>query len=329
MDQHESIANLEARGMADSNGSMAGKICLVTGATAGIGEVTARELARREAVVVIVGRSQERCEATVQAIRHQTGNPSVEFLVADLSSQAEIRRLAREFLERHSRLHVLVNNAGALFVHRRDSVDGIEMTLALNHLAYFLLTDLLLDTLRASTPARIVNVSSGAHKLVQEFDFEDPQARTRRSGFWGYGGSGFASLLFTLFKPMHHPAFLQYSQTKLANLLFTYELARRLEGTGVTANALHPGFVASRFTAGNGVFGWFIRRWAGLFAISVEEGAKTPIYLATSPEVEGVTGRYFVKQKEVPSSAASRDEATASRLWKLSEELTGGSSKSP
>src|SRR5262245_55083634 len=165
--------------MAGKDQSMSGKTCLVTGATAGIGEVTARELARRGACVVIVGRSQERCEATVAAIRRETGNPSVEFLVADLSSQAEIRRLAREFLGRHRRLHVLVNNAGALFDQRRESADGIEMTLALNHLAYFLLTNLLLDTLKASAPARIVNVSSHAHEMVREFDFDDPQARSR------------------------------------------------------------------------------------------------------------------------------------------------------
>jgi NAD(P)-dependent dehydrogenase (short-subunit alcohol dehydrogenase family) len=302
--------------------SMAGKTCLVTGATAGIGAVTARELARRGATVVIVGRSQERCQATAQAIRSQTGNPSVEFLRADLSSQAEIRRLVQEFLQRQSRLHVLVNNAGAMFAQRRESVDGIEMTLALNHLAYFLLTNLLLDTIRASSPARIVNVSSRAHEDVKGLDFEDLQARTHARRFWGYGESTLSSLLFTLFAPTRHPGFRQYARSKLANLLFTYELARRLDGTGVTANALHPGFVASNFSARNGVYGWFIRRWAGLFAISVEEGAKTPIYLATSPEVEGVTGQYFVRQKAVASSLASRDEAAARRLWQLSEELT-------
>jgi NAD(P)-dependent dehydrogenase (short-subunit alcohol dehydrogenase family) len=309
--------------MAGSDESMAGKTCLVTGATAGIGEVTARELARRGAAVVLVGRSQERCAAKAEAIRRETGNPSVEFLRADLSSQAEVRRLAGEFRERHRRLDVLVNNAGALFARRRESVHGIEMTLALNHLAYFLLTNLLLDTLKASAPARVVNVSSDAHQIVRGFDFDDPQAKARR-GLRAYGQSKLPGLLCTLFAPWAHPAFVRYAESKLANLLFTYELARRLEGTGITANALHPGFVASNFTAGNGVYGWFIRRWAGLLAISVEEGAKTPIYLATSPEVEGVSCRYFVRQKAVPSSAASRDEESARRLWRLSEELTGG-----
>jgi len=309
--------------MAGQNTSMSGKTCLVTGATAGIGEVTARELARHGACVVLVGRSQERGEATAEAIRLETGNPSVEFLVADLSSQAEIRRLAREFLERYPRLDVLVNIAGALFAQRRESVDGIEMTMALNHLAYFLLTNLLLETLKASAPARIVNVSSRAHEDVKGLDFVDLQARTRARRFRGYGESKFASLLFTLLAPTRHPGFLQYARSKLANLLFTYELARRLEGTGVTANTLHPGFVASRFMTGNGALGWFMRRWAGLFAVSAEEGAKTSVYLATSAEVEGVTGKYFTKQKAVASSQASRDKAAARRLWQLSEELTG------
>src|SRR5262245_45930010 len=169
--------------MAGPDTSMGGKTCLVTGATAGIGEVTARELLRRGATVVIVGRSRERCEATAESIRQKTGNPSVEHLVADLSSQAEVRRLARDFREWHARLDVLVNNAGALFAQRRESVDGIEMTLALNHLAYFLLTDLLLDTLKASAPARIVNVSSRAHETAGGLDFDDLQARRLR----GYG----------------------------------------------------------------------------------------------------------------------------------------------
>ena len=302
---------------------MAGKTCLVTGATAGIGAVTARELAKRGADVVVVGRSQDRGRATVEAIRRATGNDSIEFLVADLSSQAEVRRLAQDFLNRHDRLHVLVNNAGAMFALRRESVDGVEMTLALNHLAYFLLTNLLLDTLKASGPARIINVSSGAHKDVKEFDFDDPQALTGVGGRRPYPKSEFTSLLYSLAMPWAHPAFMQYAQTKCANLLFTYELARRLDGTGVTANALHPGFVASRFSDGNGAFGWFIRRWASLWAISPEEGAKTPVYLATSPEVDGISGRYFVKEKPVPSSATSRDPAAAIRLWQVSEQLTG------
>ena len=310
--------------MTDPDTSMGDKTCLVTGATAGIGAVTARELARRGARVVIVGRNRERYAATTEAIRRDTGNSSVEFLVADLSSQAEIRRLAGEFQGRHQRLDVLVNNAGALFAQRRESVDGNEMTLALNHLAYFLLTNLLLDTLKASAPARVVNVSSRAHMDVPALDFKDLQARAGARTFWGYGESRIAGLLYSLFLPARHPAFLQYARSKLANLLFTYELARRLAGTGVTANALHPGFVASQFMAGNGALGWFMRRWAGLFGISAEKGAQTSVYLATSPEMEGVTGKYFTRRKEAVSSPASLDEAAARRLWQISEELTSG-----
>jgi retinol dehydrogenase 12 len=309
--------------MAGHEASMDGKTCLVTGATAGIGEVTARELARLGACVVIVGRSRQRCEATTEAIRRQTGNPSVDFLVADLSSQAEVRRVAQEFLDRHRRLDVLVNNAGALFASRRESANGIEMTMALNHLAYFLLTDLLLDALKAAAPSRIVNISSRAHEDIKALDLDDLQARAGAKSFWGYGDSRLAGLLYTLFMPTRHPGFLQYARSKLANLLFTFERARRLEGAGVTANALHPGFVASSFIAGNGALGWFLRRWASLFAVGIEEGADTSVYLASSPEVEGVTGRYFVKRRAVPSSPASMDEEAARRLRRLSEELTG------
>src|SRR5262245_49989506 len=198
--------------MTGQDTSMSGKICLVTGATAGIGEVTARELARRGAHVVLVGRSRERCEATVTTILRETSSPSVEFLVADLSVQAEVRRLAHEFLARHHRLDVLVNNAGAMFDLRRESVDGIEMTLALNHLAYFLLTQLLLETLKASAPARVVNVSSRAHEDVGPLDLDDLQAPAGARSFWGYGQSRFASLLYTLLLPMRHPGFRQYAR---------------------------------------------------------------------------------------------------------------------
>jgi NAD(P)-dependent dehydrogenase (short-subunit alcohol dehydrogenase family) len=295
-----------------------GTICLITGATAGIGFVTAREIARLGATVVMVGRSGERGVAAVDAIRRETGNDSVEFLRADLSTQAEVRRLAREFLERHQRLHVLVNNAGALFALRRESADGIEMTFALNHMAYYLLTTLLLDTLKASAPARIINVSSHSHESIKAFDFDDPQARLRR-----YGQSELVSGAYTFFMPWAHPGYVQYAQSKLANLLFTYELAQRLAGTGVTVNALHPGFVATNFTAGNGSYGLFMRFWSRLLGITPERGAETAIYLASSPEVEGVTGRYFVKEKQVDSSPASHDVEAMQRLWRLSEELTG------
>jgi retinol dehydrogenase 12 len=307
--------------MPETAGSMGGKTCLVTGATAGIGAVTARELARLGATVILVGRDQGRGESTVEKIRRETDNPNVEFQRADLSSQREIRRLAREFLEKHDCLHVLVNNAGAFFAHRRESADGIEMTLALNHIAPFLLTSLVVDRLKASAPARVVNVSSDEHEAVSSFNFDDPQAATSR-GTGAYGQSELKSLLFTLFLPMRHPGLVRYGETKLANLLFTFELARRLEGTAVTANALHPGLVASQFSEGNGVFGWFMRRWMPLLGKSPEVGADTSIFLACSPEVENVSGRYFVKRTPVPSSPASLDVESARRLWELSEELT-------
>lgn len=309
--------------------SLKGQVCIVTGATSGIGAVTARELARLGALVVVVGRDQERCASTIQSIERETGNREVEFLQADLSSQAEVRRLAREFRARHSRLDVLVNNAGALFALRRESVDGIEMTFALNHLAPFLLTNLLLDMLEESAPARIINVASDAHRDVAAFDFEDPQAKSRSNGRRRYPESEGASLLYSLAMPWRHPGFVQYARSKLANLLFTYDLVARLEGTGVTANALHPGFVSTNFSAGNGTYGWLMRRWSRMFGIRTEEGAKTLVFLAASPEVAEITGGYFVKQRRVPSSPASQDRAAARRLWLLSEELTESRNRLP
>jgi NAD(P)-dependent dehydrogenase (short-subunit alcohol dehydrogenase family) len=309
--------------MATPDNSMAGKVCLVTGATAGIGRMTAQEIARRGGAVVIVGRNEGRCAATVQMIRKETSNKAVDFLIADMSSQAEIRRLAREFAERHDRLHVLVNNAGGLFSNYRKSVDGIELTFALNHLGYFLLTHLLLDLLKASAPARIVNVASGAHFWVREFDFDSFVPEGRKRGVRAFRASRLGNWLCSVFAPWKHPGLWRYSQTKLANLLFTYELARRLEGTSVTANALNPGLVASNLMSGNGLFGWIMRRYTAFYGGTVAQGAKTPIYLATSPEVEGVTGQYFDKRKPAPSTRWARDVAAAQRLWQLSEQLTG------
>jgi NAD(P)-dependent dehydrogenase (short-subunit alcohol dehydrogenase family) len=277
--------------------SMSGKVCLVTGATSGIGLVTARELARRGARVVLVGRNPVRTEAAVAQIRAEAGGPDVESLLADLSSQEQIRDLARRFRERHPRLDVLVNNAGGMWLRRERTADGLEMTFAVNHLAYFLLTHLLLDALRAGAPARVVNVSSEAHRKAA-IDFDDLQGERSYSGW------------------------RQYCRTKLMNLLFTYALARRLGGSGVTANALHPGWVATGFAGNNG---WRGRLWqaaANLFAIRPEEGARTVVYLAASPEVAGVTGKYFVRERAVPSSPASYDEAAGERLWQVSLGLT-------
>jgi len=276
--------------------SMQGKICLVTGSSTGIGKVTARELARMGATVVMVCRNRARGEAAQAEIKAASGSERVDLIVADLSSLAEVRRAAEEFKQRYTQLHVLIHNAGGVNYVRKMTSDGLEATFAANYLAPFLLTELLLDILKASAPARIINVSSTAH-LRGKIDFDDLQGEKKYS------------------------VWKAYCQAKLALILFTYELARQLQGTGVTVNALHPGVVASDFGRGfNGFlrFGW---KLASRFMISVEQGARTTLYLATSPEVEGVSGKYFVNSKERKSSSLSYNEALRQRLWKVSEEL--------
>jgi NAD(P)-dependent dehydrogenase (short-subunit alcohol dehydrogenase family) len=284
--------------MANSANSMHGKVCMVTGATSGVGLVTAQALARQGATLIVVGRNPERGAATVSRIQHETGNSAVELISADLSAQAQVRRLASEVQRRFTRLDVLINNAGALFLRRQLSPDGLEMTFALNHLAYFLLTNLLLDHLKASPAARIVNVSSEAHRGAR-LDFADLQGQHRYRGWRAY------------------------ARSKLANILFTYALARRLEGTSVVANALHPGFVATNFGRNNRGITAILWRILQLAAISPEEGAQTIIHLASSAAVKDITGAYFVKKKAVRSSEVSYDRAAADRLWQVSAELTG------
>lgn len=280
---------------------MSETICMVTGATSGLGKVTARALAEQGATVIVVGRSLSRAEATVTRIVEQTGNARVTYFLADLSSQSDIRRLAAQLERRYGRLHVLVNNAGAAFGRRQESVDGIEMTLALNHLGYFLLTDLLLPALKAAAPSRIINVASAAH-AGSVISFDDLQGRQKYNRFKAYG------------------------QSKLANILFTYELARRLEGTGVTVNAVHPGLVATNFGLNNRGILRLARRLVNMtIALDAEKGAESIIALATSPEYDGVTGRYFVKGQAAASSQASYDQATARRLWTISANLTARS----
>ncbi|HEX9131008.1 MAG TPA: SDR family oxidoreductase [Ktedonobacteraceae bacterium] len=273
-----------------------GKICLVTGSTSGIGKVTARELANRGATVVLVSRSRAKGVATQAEIKQATGNQHVELLVADLSLLQDVRRLAAEFQQTHSHLHLLVNNAGGAYPTRTLTSEGFETTLAVNYLAPFLLTELLLDTLKASAPARIVNVSSAQHATAS-IEFDNLQ-----------GEKKYANLR-------------NYSQAKLALLLWTYELARRLEGTGVTVNALHPGVVASNFAAGMiGPAAWSLKLLKP-FLLTVEKGAQTTLYVATSPQVEGVTGKYFVKSQEKQSSSLSYDQTVGSRLWEKTEQL--------
>ena len=283
---------------------MVGKTCLVTGATAGIGQRIALELAHTGANVVLAGRNPDKCAATADYIREESRNPNVEYLVADLSSQDQVRRLAAEFKQQHQRLDVLVNNAGAMYLRRKNSVDGIEMTFALNHLSYFLLTNLLLDILTASAPARVVNVASGAHKGAW-LNLEDAH------------------------DPRRYIGFRAYSRSKLCNILFTYELDRRLKGTGVTANALHPGLVATNFLSDNGSFGRFLNFFLRIRGISIAAGAMTPVYAASSPEMEGVSGRYLVKKQAVRSSQRSYDESLAADLWELSTNLTRIPSAAP
>ena len=279
-----------------------GKICLVTGSTSGIGKVTARELANRGATVVLVSRSRAKGEATQAAIKQATGNQDVELLVADLSVLEDVRRLATEFQQTHSHLHLLVNNAGGAYPRRTLTSDGFEATLAVNYLAPFLLTELLLDILKASAPARIVNVSSATHANVS-IEFDNLQ-----------GEKKYANLR-------------NYSQAKLALLLWTYELARRLEGTGVSVNALHPGVTASNFADGmNGPAAWMMKLGKP-FLLTVEQGAQTTLYLATSSQVEGVTGKYFVKSQEKQSSSRSYDQTVGLRLWEVTEQLVARSAQ--
>ena len=282
--------------MAEANAR--GRTCLVTGATSGIGEATALGLAERGFRVVLAARSVERGERTRADIVARTGNDDVHVLLGDLARQSDVRALAAQVRRDHPDLSVLVNNAGVVLLSRETSPDGIEMMLAVNHLATFLLTHLLLDVLERNAPARIVNVASEAHRFGT-LDLDDLQSERRYRAMRGYGA------------------------TKLANLLFTFELARRLEGRSVTANCLHPGAVSTRLGVNNGWFGRVVTGALSPFFLSPQRGAETSIYLATAQDVDGVSGRYFVKRRERDPSATSRDTALAAKLWDASCELTG------
>ena len=278
---------------------MAGKTVLITGATGGIGKATAVGLARLGARVGITGRDLARAEAVAADIRAAADNPVVDAFAADMSSQAEVRRLAREVLDAYPRLDVLVNNVGGFWTHRHVTADGLEHTFALNHLAPFLLTLLLLDRLEASAPARIVTVASGAHTLGR-LDFDDLQALQKYSGQRAYNAS------------------------KLANVMFTYELARRLQGSRVTATVLHPGVVRTAFGAEDqSVFFRLMLPLMRPFMKTTAEGAATSIYLASSAQAAGVTGQYFANSKPKKSSKSSYDSAASRRLWQVSTDLVG------
>lgn len=280
---------------------MTGRSVIVTGGNSGIGFETAAALADAGARVVITARDPGRGEKALDCLnaRHPAG--SVELSVFDLASLRSVRDGAEDLLKRLDHIDVLVNNAGVMLSDRRQSDDGMEMTFQVNHLGHFLLTLLLLDRIKASAPARIVNVSSTAHQGARSMGFDDLQATG------GYRGMSV------------------YSRSKLANILFTTELARRLEGTGVTANSLHPGTVRTGW-AGEGDTSGLMSLGMSMvrpFFMSPEKGAQTSIYLASSPEVEGVTGRYFVRCRPRTPSKAARDEAAARRLWDVSEQLAG------
>lgn len=284
--------------MENVNSGMGGKVVLITGGTSGIGKAAATALAGMGATVVITGRNEERGKRALQEIREESGNDGVGLILADLTVQDEVRRLAEELRERHNQLEVLVNNAGLVLSERTETPDGIETQLAINHLAPFLLTNLLLDLLKESAPSRIVTVSSDAHRWAK-IDLDDLQSRKRYRGMQVYG------------------------KTKLANIMFTYELAERLEGTGVTANCMHPGGVNTNFGNNQGGPMNLLFRLFKPFMRSPEQGADTLIYLASSPEVEGMTGKYLADRKVKAASDAAYDETTRKRLWEASEELTG------
>ena len=278
--------------------TMTGRTVLVTGGTGGIGKATAAGLAALGARVAITGRDRGRADEAAADIR-AAGGPAVDVFVADMSSQAEVRRLAAEVLAGLPRLDVLVNNVGGYWNTRRVTADGLDHTFALNHLAPFLLTNLLLDRLRQNAPTRVVTVSSGAQAMGR-IDFADLQGERAYSG----------------------PR--AYNQSKLANVLFTYELARRLEGSGVTANVLHPGVVRTAFGAEDpGTVQRLFVPLARMFMKTPDQGATTSIHLASAPELEQVSGRYFVNSRPRRSSPRSYDDAVAARLWDVSCALTG------
>ncbi len=276
--------------------NMNGKVCLVTGATDGIGKVSARVLAELGAKVIIVGRNPEKSAIVLAELRSISGNENIDLLMADLAVMQEVRDLAEQVISRYDRLDVLLNNAGGYFTKHEITSDGLEMTFALNHMSYFLLTNKLMELLKYSAPARIVNVSSDAYYGV-DMDFENLNGE------------------------QEYKAWKAYQKSKLANVLFTYELLKKVPGN-ITVNCLHPGFVATNFGHNNGgFFGPVLKIAQRISAINPEEGAKTSIFLCSAPEVKGVSGKYFYKCQPKTSSRESRNMDTGKRLWQISSDI--------
>jgi NAD(P)-dependent dehydrogenase (short-subunit alcohol dehydrogenase family) len=274
-------------------------VAVVTGANSGMGKAISTELARTGAVVVMLCRSKERGEAALKEVKELSGSSNVELMTCDLGSIKSIENFCMEFKKKYNRLNVLVNNAGVILPGWHQTAEGYELQFGVNHLGHFLLTNRLLELLITSAPSRIVNVASGAHK-IGKIHFDDVNLKKN----------------YTLWRA--------YAQSKLANILFTYELAERLKGTEVTANCLHPGAVATSMGVNRDTgFGTFITGMLKPFFQTAEQGAETTIYLATSKEVEGITGKYFYRKRPITSSKVSYDKVVSKRLWELSEEMTG------
>jgi len=275
---------------------MNGKVCLVTGATDGIGKVSARVLAELGAKVIIVGRNPEKSAIVLAELRSISGNENIDLLMADLAVMQEVRDLAEQVISRYDRIDVLLNNAGGYFTKHEITSDGLEMTFALNHMSYFLLTNKLMELLKYSAPARIVNVSSDAHYGV-DIEFENLNGE------------------------QEYKAWKAYQKSKLANVLFTYELLKKVPGN-ITVNCLHPGFVATNFGHNNGgFFGPVLKIAQRISAIDPEEGAKTSIFLCSAPEIKGASGKYFYKCQPKTSSQESRNMDTGKRLWQISSDI--------
>jgi retinol dehydrogenase-12 len=281
-------------------GNLREKVYLITGATSGIGLESARELARQGATVVLAGRDPGRGEAALAEVRRTVPDAKLDLMLADLTSLASVRKLAEDFQRKYSRLDVLLNNAGLIIDRRKVTADGFEATFATNHLAHFVLTHQLLELLKASGASRVVNVSSEGHRMGSLDFLDDLQAERN-----GYSGTKV------------------YGNSKLANILFTRGLKRRLEGTKVTTNSLHPGVVRTGFGLNSEGILKHLVKLAAPFMLSAEGGARTSVYLASSPEVEGVSGRYFIKSKVAKESRAAQDDAATEKLWQKSAELTG------